>query len=96
MVRVAPNEISFTDPQAWNDIYNHANSRKFIKDPMAYMRSHESEVDHILIANDADHSRMRRLLAHAFSEKALREQTELVTGHVDLLMTRLKERAGQE
>lgn len=42
---------------------------------------------------DADHSRMRRVLAHAFSEKAMREQEPLIQGYVNLLMKSLHKAA---
>lgn len=45
----------------------------------------------ILSANDADHSRYRRLLSHAFSDQALRQQEYLLTSYIDLLTNRLKE-----
>ena len=38
---------------------------------------------------DDDHTRMRRLLAHAFSDKALREQEPLIQSYVDLLINKL-------
>ena len=40
-------------------------------------------------SNDADHSRMRRLLSHAFSDAALREQEPTMTKYFDLLVTGL-------
>lgn len=95
VVRVAPNELSFIDPAAWNDIHAHTNNRKFRKDPAAYRKGPNVAVDHILIAGDSDHARYRRCLSHAFSDKALREQAELVEGHVDLLVKRLKEEPGK-
>ena len=49
----------------------------------------ENGVHSILSANDADHSRHRRLLAHAFSERALREQEYLPLAYVNLLISRL-------
>lgn len=54
-------------------------------------------VHSILSANDADHSRIRRLLANAFSEKALHEQKPLVQKYVDLLIAyvRVRARAGE-
>jgi len=94
VIRVAPNELSFTDPAAWNDIHAYTNNRKFIKDRSAYKRAPNVEVDHILIADDNDHARYRRCLNHAFSDKALREQAPLVEGHVDLLIKRLNEDPG--
>lgn len=44
--------------------------------------------------SNADHSRYRRLLSHAFSEKALRDQEPLMNAYFDQLISRLKERAG--
>lgn len=52
-------------------------------------------VPSILIANDEDHSRGRRVLSHAFSEKALAEQEPLVQQYVDQLVDRLKEVTSQ-
>ena len=43
-----------------------------------------------MTANDADHSCMRRLLSHAFSEKALKEQEVILQTHVDELIHGLK------
>ena len=42
-------------------------------------------------SNNADHSRMRRLLSHAFSDAALREQEPLITHYLDLLIRKLHE-----
>ena len=36
---------------------------------------------------------MRKLLSHAFSESALREQEAILTGYFDLLVSRLKEQS---
>ena len=38
-----------------------------------------------------NHTRMRKLLSHAFSDSALREQESILTGYFDLLVSRLKE-----
>lgn len=43
-------------------------------------------------ANDADHTRMRRLLNHAFSDAALRDQEPLLNSHFDLLIQKLYEK----
>jgi len=49
----------------------------------------------VTVKDDADHSRYRRLLSHAFSDKALREQEPLITPYVDLLISRLHENANK-
>ncbi|KAI4152136.1 MAG: hypothetical protein L6R39_001887 [Caloplaca ligustica] len=43
------------------------------------------------VANHPDHARIRKLLSHAFSETALREQEPILTQYFDLLVSRLKE-----
>ena len=92
-VRLAPNELSFIQPQAWQDIYGfHPGKPNFPKNPL-WMQPGENGIHSILSANDADHSRYRRLLAHAFSERALRQQEELLLSYVELLMSRLRELA---
>lgn len=51
----------------------------------------DNGIHSILSANDADHARYRRLLSHAFSERALREQEYLPIAYIDLLIRRLRE-----
>ena len=46
----------------------------------------------IQAANDSDHARIRRLLSHAFSEAALREQEPLLNVYFDLLTRKLHEK----
>ena len=41
--------------------------------------------------NDADHSRARRLLAHAFSDNALRGQEDILTHYFNLLVSKLRQ-----
>ena len=53
----------------------------------------DNGIHSILSANDADHARYRRLLSHAFSERALRQQEHLVQSYIDLLVDKLRKRA---
>lgn len=91
IVRLSPNELSFTNATAWKDIYGHHQGHAdFPKNPI-WMTPGSNGIHSILSANDADHSRYRRLLSHAFSDKALREQEYLLLHYIELLMTRLKD-----
>lgn len=82
VVRISPHELSFISYSAWKDIYSTRNGHPgFPKDQVGF-----GGKDSILTANNADHSRMRRLLSHAFSEKALREQETLLQFHVKKLI----------
>ena len=95
VVRLAPNELSFIDGQAWQDVYghHHGGAPNFPKNPIQ-SAPNEDGIDAIISANDADHARYRRLLSHSFSEKVLREQEYLPQSYIELLIRRLRERAG--
>ena len=43
------------------------------------------------VSNDIDHARIRKLLSHAFSETALREQEPALNTYFDLFISRLKD-----
>ena len=90
-VRFTSNDVSFITPSAWQKIYGYKKGGQptFDKDRRLY-RGSLTGADNILVADDADHSKMRRQLAHAFSEKALRGQEDFLKKYVDLLIMRLK------
>jgi cytochrome P450 len=90
VVRVGPNRLSFTHPDAWHAIRGHrkAGRGEHGKDPVFYAVSRGN----ILGASRADHARFRRILAHGFSAKSMQAQQPLVTRYVDLLMQRLGEK----
>lgn len=90
VVRVRPDGLSFIGGAAWKDMFTHRyGSQKFKKDSIVYGRA-ANGVDSVLTANDADHTRMRALMAHAFSEKALESQEPLIQSYVSLLIDGLK------
>ena len=93
VVRLAPNELSFINAQAWYDIYDrHQGRPNFPKNPL-WMAPGDDGIDSILSANGADHARYRRLLSHAFSERALRQQEQLLQSYIALLIQQLRIRA---
>jgi hypothetical protein len=71
IVRTAPRQVSFTDAPAWKVIYGHKTGSKtktFVKDPKFYLTDPES-TRHIVLADDPNHTRQRRILANSFSDK---------------------------
>lgn len=89
VVRITPDELAFTDPQAWQDIYGH-HSYEMAKNQKFYRflgKSHTPET--IISATRERHSALRRQLAHGFSDKAMRAQEPIIGGYVDLLIDRL-------
>lgn len=94
IVRLMPTELSFTDPQAWKDIYGHRQGHpQFHKDPIHVGSVQDipgSVATTLTMSDDANHARQRRALSHAFSQKALLEQESIIRGYVDLFIERLK------
>ncbi|KAE8363758.1 cytochrome P450 [Aspergillus caelatus] len=94
VVRVGPNELSFNSPQGFRDIYGLRRGQpQFQKDPKLY-GSPLSGISNSIggYIDSESHSRHRRLLSHAFSERSLREQEGIVVSYVDLFIQRLRER----
>ena len=89
IVRVAPDELSFSSAEAWGEIMGH---RKGSGDEngkdVVFSIGFEGN---ILGANREDHRRFRRILSHGFSAKAMQDQQPLIMGYVDLLFQRLHE-----
>lgn len=89
IVRYSPNELSFIDGGAWQDIYGHHGSDKnFLRNPLWY-RPAPNNAHTILSAGNEDHARIRRTLSHAFSERALKDQEHLYGVYIDMLIERI-------
>ncbi|CAI7589384.1 unnamed protein product [Penicillium glandicola] len=95
ILRLGPNELAFNTPQAFRDIYGARPGGCFPKNRSQYVAP-ANGVDHLVCAVDnVTHARQKRLLSHAFSEKALRDQEGLITGYVDTLITKLRSEVRQ-
>ncbi|KAH7045270.1 benzoate 4-monooxygenase cytochrome P450 [Macrophomina phaseolina] len=95
VVRVAPDHLSYTNVDAWKDIYGHRTSAgrgNLPKDLRLYTPPSVGR-NSILTADDAVHARVRRSIAHAFSDKALAEQEPLIRRHIDLFVEKLRDAA---
>ncbi|OTB03603.1 hypothetical protein M426DRAFT_321523 [Hypoxylon sp. CI-4A] len=91
VIRISPNELSFIESQAWKDIYGHHGTYEMAKDPKFYRMMGKHAPDTIVGADREDHSRLRRQLAHGFSERSMRGQEPIIGGYVDMLIQRLEE-----
>jgi cytochrome P450 len=91
VVRVAPNLLSFDTETSYREIYCYMGGRTpFIKGGY-YTALDRGKFPSIVSTIDpAEHSRMRKLISHAFSARSLGEQEELVHNHVDQLVTQLQ------
>ena len=95
VIRISPNELSYINPSAWKDIHgSRPGHLSFEKDPGVYMIPPNGTAS-LVTANRVAHTRMRRVLGHAFSDKASREQEPVVESYVDLLVKRLREQTDE-
>ncbi|KAK4238426.1 cytochrome P450 [Achaetomium macrosporum] len=96
VVRIAPDELSFIDPQAFKDIYGHRppGVPEYAKDP-SHMFSDDPTHPHIVSAPREMHSKLRRLLSQAFSDKALREQERILDSYAMSLVEALRTKCSE-
>lgn len=96
-VRIAPNEVSFATPDAWQDVLATRSDRNpFSKNPMWYKPPPGQVWSLITTPNPVAHARMLDLLNEAFTEKALHNQEHLIQFYVNLLISRLREKASSD
>ncbi|KAF5011171.1 hypothetical protein FDECE_2696 [Fusarium decemcellulare] len=88
-VRISHKDVSFNTANALKKIFGHksAPERTFEKEPNWYKNDHESSS--IITADNDNHRRFRRLLSHAFSEKALRAQESVLDQYIDKFILKL-------
>jgi len=94
MVRVNPDELSCTDPNAWKDVYGHGTKGTPGSVPHKDWTKYGKSVNgayNLLVARPEDHSRMRKIFTPAFSDRALKQQEPLFVKYADLLVTKLRQ-----
>lgn len=93
--RMGPNEIAVHGEPGWDDVFGFRRSGKedFMRDPEFFNSGQKSDPTEpsIFYTDRAGHSRQRRVLAHAFSANALREQEPIITEYVDLFISRISD-----
>lgn len=88
VVRVAPDELSFIEPQAWKDIFGNRNITK------NSTWTGNQEKDHpisIVSTDEATHLRNRRALTGAFTEHAIAEHASVLENLVQVMIEQFKE-----
>lgn len=100
VVRIAPNELAFTDPEAWNDIYGLQGGRvQNPRDKAVYVAPASKDAGEpkgIMLAGDATHARLRRIYGPAFTPKAIEGLTDMLLKYSDLLVEQLRIAIGSE
>jgi len=88
VVRFAPSMLSYIDPNSWKEVYGHR-ATAFQKAPEFYGKDVFGDPAGIIRADDISHARQRRLVSHAFSDRSLRDQDNLLKGYAAILVEKL-------
>lgn len=86
VVRVGPDELSFTDPAAWKDIY----AKGFLRAPQYSNKPPGKDAENLISANEFDHARFRKVLAPAFAEKSIHEHEQIIIDRINLLIHKIQ------
>ncbi|RAL00780.1 cytochrome P450 [Aspergillus ibericus CBS 121593] len=98
VVRVAPNELSYSSARAWKDIHSSTSAHPVgLPRDMAFFKAlgDEKGAPTILSADNQDHARMRRVYARAFSKQALAAQEPIMLQYASMLIRKLCEESKQ-
>ncbi|KAF2001405.1 cytochrome P450 [Amniculicola lignicola CBS 123094] len=93
IVRIAPDELSFADPAAWDMYSNRGDSLAFPKSPVWHAPQPNRPISVLNVLDARLHAKMRKKMDGAFTEKAVGNQEGIVQGYVDLLIERLTGKA---
>lgn len=96
IVRIAPNELSFTNPTAWDDIYsnrNGANPEAFRKSELWHGNPEGGPASVFTTIDLKEHARIRRFMDPAFSDRAVLQQEPILQNYVSLCINKLRERS---
>ncbi|CAA9965759.1 Cytochrome p450 3a17 [Pyrenophora teres f. maculata] len=96
IVRTGPNSVSINGTIGWPEVFGFTRSNKpeFSHYNDFYQIGDKSNVS-IFPSDRESHRRQRRILAHAFSDAAIKEQETLITKYVDQLFVQLRKDAAQ-
>ena len=99
VVRVAPDEVSFTHEKAWAAFYAYRPGGCLPKNPFWFAPRYRPQDIHetvsygILAAPNVDHGRFRRAFAPSFTNTAIKAHEPMIQSHVDTLISQLHKEA---
>ncbi|KAK2016962.1 isotrichodermin C-15 hydroxylase [Colletotrichum eremochloae] len=95
VVRISPNHLSFTNAEAWKDIYGFQIGKDLEDNELPKSHLFYSTIEglptNILNADREEHHRFRRALSHGFSDSSMRAQEGIIVKYIDKLISRLHE-----
>lgn len=96
VVRLAPNELTYTSGPALRDIYGNRNGKKTMP-PQAALGKNDARMfgatSFTWLESHTEHMRHRKILGASFSEASLKAQEPIILKYMSLLSRQLRERA---
>ena len=89
VVRTLPDELSFVGSSAWQDIY--AARPQLPKPIIGTVETPNGIPSLVTIPDPEKHGRQRKIIGHAFSDRALLSQEDILQKYSNLLIGRLKD-----
>lgn len=93
VVRIVPKALSFTQPEAWKDLYTQRNSkdRLVVRDysVLPPFEAGPGSEKTLLFSDEAGHSHLRRIFGPAFSTGATKAREASIQRLTDLLVAQL-------
>ncbi|KAK6815709.1 hypothetical protein PG987_016475 [Apiospora arundinis] len=96
VVRYGPNDLSYSDGDAWKDIFGYEKGRKENPKQVKTYMPPPNGVRHIATVNEKEHTRVRRIFNPAFSDRAVKSQEPLFRKYSQLLVRHLAKTAGEQ
>lgn len=95
VVRIAPDKLAFSHPDAWKDIYGpglgHGGAAAELPKPRDFYAPVDGAVpETIALVDPYEHANIRRALATGFSERALRDMHDVFAKYMDLMVAQLR------
>lgn len=97
MVRVSPDELSFSSVTSWKSIYGHQSTGRFIMTKSDFHRMSGAGFNTLCIGSERGprkYSKIKKKLFNVFSTKALVEQEQLVRELIDAFIDRIGKDGG--
>lgn len=98
VVRLAPNELTYTSATALKEIYGNRGGKSLMPPQVSLGKNDEKmfgATSFVWLESHAEHQRHRKILATSFSESSLKAQEPIIMGYADLLTERLREHASR-
>lgn len=95
VVRISPNELSFTSAAAWNDIYARRQGNPPLPRDKTFFNDMLVDQKTLTMADTENHARLRKAMNPAFSSRALALQEPILQRNVELFLEKLQHHSTQ-